>query len=664
MLFPFLQGLARERGFETLWLAYGGDVAHRPGGPAGQTLYAALPEGDLCSLAGHLERFRPDFVVTNNPISREAQELLASRTPRPKHMVMPLVGDLPGEAEHPERIGDPARCGWFLDWLGVEDPVGAGRYIVEHVVPDYAAVMANEQARTATPQITIASGVLCANRRTVANNPCFEGVDLDGLEHRGCSFCPCATNPPISDPETKIIPLFEMQFRRILETAGSDGRNKGRYEFFDIHAFWKFDEVFKLILRLEVPPAIFLFNPRIDDVLRLRGRIERMLPALAKAGHEVRILSMGAENFSETENARFNKGISLAQVDEFLALTDAWTKKYGPVFKPFKAGNDAAELGFILFTPWTTIADVRLNLTLAAERRFPDRGYWLYSILLLEPTTPIFHLAKKEGDLLCDMFPDQGQVYGLSKNEGEMNGVHPWRFRNQAVADFFAVLVRVCAAEREGADCEFFRDDPLFALALRLYREANEAARTSPLEIAFALLELLETTAPPRAREALLRAAVASAAEKASASAARRAAEADRLERARLAAQALEQARQASAPAPPPPPPVLSLKARAVEDVLDRLRRSPPALFSGVKFKPVEEVALPGSRRIRLALSVSGREMIVDLLNARSKQPCFLRSRRFRAVYHQDAAPPSPRELIMLTQLLRLIDAGVEGAAP
>jgi len=649
MLFPFLQGLARERGFKTLWLAYGGDVAHRPGSPAGQSLYAALPESDQKSLAGHLKRFRPDYVVTNTPLDPDTEKLLAAQTPPPKHLVMPLVGDLPGGEAR------PARCGWFFEWLGLEDPANADRYIIEHVVPDYAAVMANAPARTVKPQITLASGVLCANRRTVTNNPVFAGLDLSDLQHRGCSFCPCATNPSITTPGADVIPLLETQFRRIMETAGRKGRDKGRYEFFDIHAFWKFDEVFELILRLKVPPSIFLFNPRIDDVLRLRGRIERMLPALADAGHEVRILSMGAENFSEAENARFNKGITLAQVDEFLALTESWAKAYGPVFKPFKAGNDAVELGFILFTPWTTLEDVRLNLTRAAERRFPDRGYWLYSILLMDPTTPIFRLARKDGGILADRFPDQGQVYGLSKNEGEMSEVLAWRFKDAKVADFFALLVRVCAADRDGADCAFFRDDPLYALAQNLYRAANETARTSPLAIAFALLELFETARPPYSSEALLRTAVEST---------RLAAE--RAEVARRTAAAAASRRPTGLPpvAEPPRPPVLSPKAQAVARVLDRLREAKPALFSAVEFKPVAEVVLQGSRRIRLALSASGREIVVDLLNARSKQPCFLASRRFRAVYHDGGAPPTTRERQMLTQLLRLLDAGVENAAP
>ncbi|MCM2303924.1 MAG: hypothetical protein NDJ72_04430, partial [Elusimicrobia bacterium] len=376
MVFPFLKGLAAERGFETLWLCYGGDLAHREGAAVGRTLYAAMPEEDLRSLARHLKKFKPAFVVTNDVLSPEAEALLASLSPPPKRLVMPIAGDLPGGSPRFGASDDFARCGWFLDWLGREDPAAARRYLVEAAVPDYAAVLANKAARAAAPQITILSGALCAYRRTLEGNPHFEGVDLGAAEHAGCSFCTCATLPPVTAPRTPIFPLIETQLRRIRATAGGAGRNKGRYEFFDIRAFWKFDELFRLVLRLRLPPSIFLFNPRIDDVLRRRERIESVLPALAKAGHEVRMLSMGVENFSERENERFNKRISLEQVDEFLALAKKWGRDFPGVFRPFKAGNPAVELGFILFTPWTTLEDLRVNLEAAAARGFPGRGYW------------------------------------------------------------------------------------------------------------------------------------------------------------------------------------------------------------------------------------------------------------------------------------------------
>ncbi|MEK7859526.1 MAG: hypothetical protein AAB320_10350 [Elusimicrobiota bacterium] len=633
MLFPFLKGLADQRGFPTLWLCYGGDVSHLQGAQAGRTLYASMPPEDLRSLSRHLKRLRPTHVVTSDVLSPEALALLAACRPAPKHLVMPLPGDLPAAGPGQAWRGEAAHCGWFLDWLGVEDPALAGRYLIEAVVPGYKAVLANKEARAAQPQITIAGGVLCANRRTVAKNPHFSGVDLAGLDHRGCSFCPCATRAPLTGPRTRALPLIAAQFRQILKTAGRGGRDKNRYEFFDIRSFWKFDEVFALILRLGLPPSVFLFNPRLDDVLRLRDRIERTLPALAEAGHEVRMLSMGAENFSERENTRFNKGISLDQVDEFLALTKRWGEAYPGVFKPYKAGHPVVEIGFILFTPWTTLEDLRLNLTRAAERGFPGRGYWLYSILLLEPATPIFRLAEKEG-VIVESFPDRGQVYGLFKNEGELEDVHAWRFKDPKVADFFAMHVRVCAADREGPDCAFFEGDAAYGRTLSLYREANQGAAVTPLAIAFALLELLEAAQGPYDREDLSKEAIRSAT-------------------VRLAQPQAE----ARAPAPE-----LSVEAEAVEGVLARLRGKNAGLFPGVLFAPVEEVQISNSRRIRLKMTAASRELVVDLLGAGSKQPCFLTSRHFRAVYHQDAPAPSPAERQQLSQLLRLIDAGVDEA--
>lgn len=629
MLFPFLKGLAQESGFKTAWLCYGGDLAHLEGAAVGRTLYAALPAEDLRSLARRLDRFRPTHVLTNDVLSREATEILASRAPSLKHLVMP---ELPGRSSRRDPSGDSTRCGWFLDWLGRKDPAASRRYLVEESIPDYSAVMANKAALSAKPQITIVSGALCAYRRTLADNPFFDSVDLGGEEHRGCSFCACATSPPVTAPQTRILPLIERQLRRILRTAGRTGRNKGRYEFFDIRAFWRFDELFALVLSLKMPPSIFLFNPRIDDVIRQRARIERVLPALAKAGHEVRMLSMGVENFSERENTRFNKRISLKQVDEFLALTKEWGAAYPGVFRPFKAGHAAVELGFILFTPWTTLADIRVNLEAAAARGFPVRGYWLYSILLIEPATPIHRLAEAEGGVLTREFQDPGQFYGLFKNEGELNEVRPWRFKDAAVAEYFALLVRICAADREGKECSHFRDDPVFTLAEKLFREANKPpdGATPPLRIAFALLELMEAGRPGLAGEALLRAAV---------------------ERAAARPEAKSEGTRA-------PTPSLSPRAKAVGRVVDLLRANRPGLFAGVEFEPVREVSQRGSRAIRLALRMSGRRLVVDLLDARSKKPCFLRSRRFRAAYHTDAPPPSPGERHLLAQLLRLLDAG------
>lgn len=629
MLFPFLKGLAEERGAEALWLCYGGDLSHPDGAPAGSALFASLPAADLRSLAARVKKFRPTHVITSDALSAEAAAVLGSLAPSAKRFVMPLPGDLPDAPDGAAWSGEAARCGWFLDWLGVKAPSLAKRWLVEEAAPDYAAILANKAARAAAPQITLVSGTLCANRRTVDKNPHFEGVDLGGLEHRGCSFCPCATRAPLTAPGTKLLPLVERQLRAIRKTAGSAGRDKGRYEFFDIRAFLMFDEVFKLILRMKIPPSVFLFNPRIDDVLRLEGRIERMLPALAAAGHEIRILSMGVENFSERENARFNKDITLAQVDGFLSLMRRWGAAHPGVFLPYRAGSPVVEIGLILFTPWTTLEDVRLNLTRAAERGFPGRGYWLYSILLLEPATPIFHLAKKDG-ALADRFPDRGQVYGLFKNEGEMEDVRAWAFKDAKTADFFAMHVRVCAADREGEAGAFFRNDAEYERARSLYREANEKAEVTPLAIALDLLDLMDAARPPYDREALLREAI------------RRAA--DRLAPAPGAAKA--GARAAFPLGPRERAAIDAAKAQALEDV---------AIESA-------EATAPEKGAIRLNLLVDGRPLSLALHGPAYAGPAFFEAGPFKVVYVKIGRAWPGKDLSRAVERLKVLVARI-GAA-
>jgi hypothetical protein len=637
MLFPFLQGLARDRGGAALWLCFGGLAAPAPGKTQGRSIWARPRGADLRRLAAHLDRFRPSHVVTSDLLGPEARSLLASRRPRPAHLVMPILPELlwrkradPDMKPHLALAsGDPrrrdyfGRCAWLLDWLGRRDPVRERQHLLTGPNPDYSAVLANAAARRARAHITIVSGALCANRRLLSRNPYFQGL-ARRAGHRGCSFCSSACVPSLTPPGGDMVALVEKQFRRIQETAGSAGRDTRLYEFYDSEALPRCDEIFAAVLRLRLPPSVFLFNPRIDDVLRARRRIESVLPALADAGHEVRCLSMGVENFSERENRRFNKGISLSEVDELLALTRRWDRAWPGVFKPFKAGHEKIELGFIMFTPWTTLGDIRLNLDRARRRRFSDKGYWLYSTLHIRDVEPIHRLALKEGGILTPRWPDPGQAYGLFKNEGEAGPLVPWRFKDPRAADFFALLVRVCAADRERKGCAFFRGDPEFELARSLYARARARGRVTPLGFALALLKLMEKARPPYARADLLR-------------------------------QALVQARRARRGK------TLSLKrtrlspaARAVARDLARLKADAP-----LRLLSVQDLPESGPGCLRLELSSAQGRVIVDLLDARSPGPAFLRSRLFRAVYHPSAPVSTPEQARYLAGLLRVADASV-----
>jgi len=197
------------------------------------------------------------------------------------------------------------------------------------------------------------------------------------------------------------------------------------------------------------------------------------------------------------ENARFNKDISLAQVDEFLALMKTWGDAF-PGLHAYRAGNPVVEIGSSC-SRLDDARDVRLNLTRGAAR-LPRPGYWLYSILLLEPATPIFRLAKQEARVLADRFPDRGQVYGLFKNEGEMAGVRAWR------SDKKSRLLRHARArlraDREARAARFPGRQGLCSGAEPV-PQANEKIAVTPLAIA---LDLLNCSKGARAvrREALL----------------------------------------------------------------------------------------------------------------------------------------------------------------
>lgn len=521
-LFPFLKGLAQRHRGRARWLCFGG--ALRPSRhPSGAASFAELSEADLGTLKLQLDSFRPSHIVSSDFLDGKSVAVLESLAAGAKFIVMPSPGHVQGRSRH-ERVvscdeSNPryyAKSRWFLDWLGVKAKSGASGYLADDAPADFRALMANESARMSKALVTIIGGTNCGYKKLVEGNPLFKGLKLPpgapAGRHDGCTFCG-GRRPSISSPSTDFLKVIKKQFSAISRSAGASGRSRGFYEIYDIRAFWKFDKFFELILKLDLPPAVFLFNPRLDDVVGAGRRIEETLPALAKAGHKIRLLSVGVENFSERENARFNKGISLAQIDEFFSLTEGWARSYPGVVSPFKTGNGQVELGLILFTPWTTLEDIRINLQHAVRYRFIEDGYWLYSTLRIRRERPIYSLAKKGGDLLVDHYPDKGQLYSMMHNETSLQETAAWRFRDQKVADYFSILVRVCAAHREGKECGFFKGDPVFAEICGLYRRTSEGGRATPMRIALALLELMDAAASPASREVLLRTAIMKASE-------------------------------------------------------------------------------------------------------------------------------------------------------
>jgi hypothetical protein len=655
MLFPFLLGCARARAVPARWVCLGAAIPCVVGRDAGRSRQVEMPAADWAALFAAVAAHRPTHVISSDELPPAMTRRLLASPGLARYRVMTEQGGWSDGNEPKDAFPpDERRRGWFTAWLGLADDDPAA-YLLESAAPDYGAVLANAAARAAATPITILGGHQCSNRRRIRANPIFDDVTPAGDPRAGCSFCGFVDRR-WHDERTDSLDLAEQQLRRLQATAGREGRggrDRGTYDIFDIGLLLRFDDFFARVLRLGLPPSTFLFCPRIDDLVHAAARIEATLPALQAAGHRVRAMSMGIENFSAAENARFNKGITVAQVDALIALADRWDAAFPGVFTVFKGASRAegrGQLGFILFTPWTTLADVRENLRLAAARSFPPHGYWLYSALQLKPNAPITALARRDG-LLGRRREELGQLYGAVVTGAEVQSFVPWRFRDARVARLFHVLSRVGASHRDGAASPVFADDADFHEYHALLA-ALERRRPTTLALAEAMIELLDGPAPPRTGTALLRAALAAAGDRGAAPA------------------------PAQAPGAPPPP--AAPASAAVPDTPADLEPLRAALERAVRAAAAPAPPPAGAPRVvavwrdprdatlGVAVSVAGRPLRLAVAHAAPDAPAFAVGANYAVTYARATPPQGPDDEAIIRVILQVCEARrpLDRAAP
>ena len=210
------------------------------------------------------------------------------------------------------------------------------------------------------------------------------------------------------------------------------------YLFEDSPLSAKLGDLFREVLDRGLRPSTFFFMPRADVLLALRPTLERLLPELAAAGHRLRPLSVGAENFSPDENERFNKGVTTDQLWACFELMRDFEARFPETF----ASADPGYFAGILFTPWTRPADLRENLE--AARRLG--AAWLQKVvgirLQLWEGAAITELARHDGlttDALVGSLRDVSAVCMSSPNDREV----PWGFADPRTARLHQLLVRL-----------------------------------------------------------------------------------------------------------------------------------------------------------------------------------------------------------------------------
>ena len=673
MYFPFLKGFARAHGIDTQWVCFGARHTRWWHVDEGRTTYVSLPAKDAATLDELCRGFAPTHVVTNELLEPEARAVIEQARPGCRLLVFPqgievfFATTYPSRTQHDMRahievVGDGdegqqskrivqrvARTRWFARWLGRPELGEANAYFVESVLPDYATLPGNAEALDVQAPLLIVSGSGCMKRPSVCHNPTFSKLDFDGMFlTTGCSFCGGSEVPPPHSASADRAEIVERQFRAVLASATTSGRQPGLYDIFDLDWFLRIDDFFALVFRLGLPPSTFIFGPRIDDVLAVREKIEVLLPQLAEAGHAIRLEIMGLESFSEAQMRLFNKDISVAMLDDLLDTVEDWDRRHHAVFNLLESGMNRRQWSMILFTPWTTLEDTRINLTEAARRGFEGNDLWLFSCLMIRQGTPLAVLAEREGDILVDRFEDPGLGYFPLLAIRDLYGVLPWRFRHAPVGRLYRLLVRVCAFELDGPASPFFVGDLDFeAVARQLapLRSAQEAHSDNTgsfaLRVAQELLAMLSADDAPGEDEALLEAA---------------------LEPVRSALRAAAKTAADAQAAPKeedamPAPPELPLLQR----LFAGLARKQPRAFAGVTFEGVSVLREAGGEpAIGLHLRLGERDLSLRLHGPEHEGPFLFASARYRVSHDGETGLASPEERVLVARLLRMIDAALD----
>lgn len=653
--FPFVQGLARSLGDETRWLCFGGTLTIRKPSPGVVDQFLHLAPEDVGVLARHVEELQPTHVLLSHNLAPDALAVLTARgsgsallstsdhrcppgvtSLRSWIAAAPDLGSRPASAWErrlaaaAERSWSMTRTDWLLRWLGVAPGSSPlfGRYLVGSVEPDYQAVMANEAARRFQPHLLVLGGTACDHRRPVSANPRYAGLDLsDCSQPDGCAFCTWYRGP-MSDLSADPVAVALAQLRRVLETTGGRDRCCGAFDLLDARLFPVVDRFLERVVPLGLPPSRFHFEPRIDRALRQAPRLERALRTAAAAGHSIALFRMGAENLVAAENARFNKGLSLAQLDAGLDRLAELSRRF-----PASFAYDPT-LGFITCTPWTTLATLERNVARAIDRGLDPKGIWLYTPLQLFRGAPITRLAERDG-LLAPAFADLSLLYEPAVNNASFDSFLPWRFRDDRVGAAFALMVRFAAAALRGTyPDDVFAGDPLYARLLA--QTAAPGALDRPDFFAREAVAAARQLAAPVDRERLLDLALA-----------------------RYLAALPGRAPEPAHDAPAAPTPAGRAAAARTNRLRERLASGgsrATAAARGIRVDDVRSVPDdPSTLEVRLLLD--GRPYVLYFADAGPARPSFFRTRHHKVTFGDGTPPDSPDDVGRLRRFAEALDA-------
>lgn len=580
VLYPFLSGFLARQAIPTRWVRFG-IATTNPLVHARDEL--TLSEAELELLLGVAREHRPTAIVLTDRLA-EAQE--AS-----------LIAACPGARLHALRDGTPAFSGLpaFRGVRELEDPDFVPLFDWQ---PGNAAALAKE-----IDNLYLSTEETCGYRALVAANPLFSGLDDERVrDRRGCAFCSNWIDPR---GETRAIPTEWVlrQVRAAARRVSPDGA-PGGFLLARVEAASVLEATAGAMTEVGLAGRTqLLVAVRADQADALASFVRAWYAAHPESPLVVGVYACGIESFVDDELARFNKGLTPSDGLNALATFRALAAELPGRF--WYSG-----LTFILFTPWTTLEDLRHNVSLLVSLAFVEARNVFESRLRLHPRLAITALAERDG-LLVDDEPDPVLIMNRRKLfEGEL----AWRFADPRVRP-------VCQLALRFDLCDEVASDELTVKVRRvLGDERFVASQEDRLRLLLDLVEAAATRPEP-------------------------------FEPAELFGLGLELflARRPAAPAQTPATPTPATPPQASDasapdpsrlqrlaEVLVRLIEQHPGRFPGLALVAAPEGSARARARVRA--TIDDRAYELELSDARSAGPCLFRT-RFFAVSHAADTP-------------------------
>jgi hypothetical protein len=228
----------------------------------------------------------------------------------------------------------------------------------------------------------------CGYKQTLADNAFYRDVleVPDVAKHRGCAYC-LSARPESAATATDLA-------KQILERIRSD-----RQTFPEVDTFWMaFAETYYDALAIafrttQGDPAwqglTLSMQCRPDVIAKREKEIEALAADAAKCGTRVRIGVAGFENRSPHDILVLNRGAAPEYLEAAASILNRWSAHQPPglVAKGFTPS-------FILFTPWTRVEDLEINLDFITRHGFSQANI---ERLRIGPGTPAFAKALHDG---------------------------------------------------------------------------------------------------------------------------------------------------------------------------------------------------------------------------------------------------------------------------